>query len=262
MAIDLALEKNREIYDNADDEVWRRAVYQPAHDGWHFANIGGRKFLDFIGAEANLGPESQVLDLCCGSGAADCYLAERFGSAVTGLDINAQQIERAKQRARGLDQLRFLQADVAAWSPDRAYDLVFELDSLTLIADLHALFQACRAALRPGGRLAVAEVVAGANLTAEMRTFALAEDGAITLVSADQLGSEIEAVGFTDVDVVALDDEAVRVFTLIHHAVRQSDNWTGVPKERLEEWKLLSERYLEAFISGELGYARIVAVAP
>ena len=119
MPLDAGSDKNREIYDHADDEIWRRAVYQPVHDGWHFANIGGRGFLDFIGVDAPLGPESHVLDLCCGSGAAACYLAERFGSAVTGLDINESQIERARQRAQGMSQLNFLQADVSAWRPDR-----------------------------------------------------------------------------------------------------------------------------------------------
>lgn len=255
-------EKNREIYDHADDEVWRRLVYEPVHDGRHFANIGGRNFLDFIGTHACLGPESQVLDLCCGSGAADCYLAERFGSAVTGLDVNESQIERARRRARGMSQLRFLQADVSAWHPDRRYDLVFALDSLTLIADLPGLFATCRAALRPGGRVAVAEVVAGPGLSDGMRAFALAEDGAITLVTAEELGAVIEGAGFADVEIVSLGDEAVRAFTLIHRSAHRSENRQGVSPERIEEWKLLSERYLEAFVSGELGYTRIVATAP
>jgi trans-aconitate methyltransferase len=254
--------KNREIYDHADDEIWRRAVYQPAHEGWHFANIGGRRFLDFIGTDARLGPQSHVLDLCCGSGAAACYLAEHFSSAVTGLDINASQIERARHRAQGSSRLQFLQADVSAWRPDRRYDLVFALDSLTLIADLPGLFGSCRAALRPGGCLAVAEVVAGAGLSKEMREFALAEDGAITLVTADRLGDVIEAAGFRNVEIVALDDEAVRVFTLIHRSVQQSEDWHEVPAAKIEEWKILSERYLAAFVSGELGYVRIVATAP
>jgi SAM-dependent methyltransferase len=262
MLSDTGSDKNREIYDHADDEIWRRAVYQPVHDGWHFANIGGRKFLDFIGADACLGPESQVLDLCCGSGAAARYLAERFGSAVTGLDINESQVERARRRAQGMSQLRFLQADAGAWHPDRRYDLVFALDSLTLIADLPGLFGTCRAALRPGGRLAVAEVVASAGLSDEMRAFALAEDGAITLVTADQLGAVIEAAGFGNVEIVALGDEAVRAFTLIHQSVRQSADWHGVPVDKIQEWKLLSERYLAAFVSGELGYVRIVATTP
>jgi cyclopropane fatty-acyl-phospholipid synthase-like methyltransferase len=254
--------KNREIYDKADDEIWRRVVYEPVHDGRHFANIGGRKFLDFIGECSDLGRESEVLDLCCGSGAADCYLAERFGAGVTGLDINESQIERARQRAAGMSRLRFVQADVGAWQPDRLYDLVFALDSLTLIADLPGLFSTCRAALRPGGRLGVAEVVAGPGLSEEMRAFALAEDGAVTLVTADELAAAIEGAGFRDVETAALGDEAVRVFSIIHRSVRRAENWQGVSAERMEEWKLISERYLAAFLSGELGYVRIVATAP
>lgn len=261
MQPDIGTDKNREIYDHADDAIWQRAVYQPVHDGWHFANIGGRRFLDLIAADARLGAESHVLDLCCGSGAAACYLGEHFGNAVTGLDINASQIERARERAQGLRQLRFLQADACAWFPDRQYDLVFALDSLTLIADLPALFGTCRAALRPGGRLEVAEVVAGPGLSEEMRAFALAEDGAVTLVTADHLGEVIEATGLRDVEIVSLADEAVRAFTLIYQSVRQSDDWHDVPAEKIRDWKILSERYLAAFVSGELGYVRIAATA-
>ena len=262
MPVGAGADKNREIYDHADDEIWRRAVYQPVHDGWHFANIGGRSVLDFVGVHARLGPESEVLDLCCGSGAADRYLTQRFGSMVTGLDINACQIERATRHARGTSRLRFLQADACAWQPDRRYDLVFALDSLTLIADLPGLFATCRAALRRGGQLAIAEVVAGPGLSEEMRAFALAEDGAVNLVGPDQLADLTKAAGFTNVEVVPLGDEAVRVFTLIYRSVRRTADWHGVPREKIEEWKALSERYLEAFASGELGYVRMIATAP
>ncbi len=254
-------DKNREIYDHADDEIWRRAVYEPAHDGWHFANIGGRRFLESVGTAARLGPDSQVLDLCCGSGATACYMAERFGSAVTGLDINASQIERARLRAQDARRLAFLQADVCAWQPDRRYDLVVTMDSVTLIADVAGLFATCRAALGPGGRLAVAEVVAGAGLSKEMRDFALAEDGVVSLNTADRLGAQIEAAGFKEIEIVSLADEAVRVFTIIHRSVRQSRNWHDIPPARIEDWKNLTERYLAAYVSGELGYVQIFATA-
>jgi trans-aconitate methyltransferase len=258
---DAGCDKNREIYDHADDEIWERAVYQPVHNGWHFANIGGRSFLEFIGARGQLGRESGVLDLCCGSGAADCYLAERFDSDVTGIDINQSQIERARLRARTLERVRFLQADACAWNPDRRFDLVFSLDSLTLVADLPALLKTCRSALRAGGLLAIADVVAGKALSDEMRAFALAEDGAVALATADQLAAQLETSGFTNVEIASLREDAVHAFTLIHRSVHQSRNWP-VPAPKIEEWKLLSERYLSAFVSGQLGYARIVATAP
>jgi trans-aconitate methyltransferase len=199
--------------------------------------------------------------LCCGSGAADCYLAERFGSFVTGIDINESQIDRARTRARSTDRLRFVLADASVWNPDRLYDLVFSLDSLTLVADLPTLLKTCRSALRPGGVLAIADVVEGKDLSEEMRAFALSEDGAVALIGPTELGAAIERAGFRNVAVDDLREEAVRAFTLIHQSVHESAGWQDVPLQKIEEWRLLSERYLKAFAAGELGYARIVATA-
>lgn len=257
-----ALEKNRDIYDHSDDALWQRIVYQPVHGGWHFANIGGRFVLDRVGAQARLGPDSAVVDLCCGSGAAACYLAQTFGCSITGLDLNGSQIDRARERAGSDDRLHFEQADVAAWRPSRRYDLVFTLDSLTLIPDLPRLFANCRQALRAGGTLAIAEVVAGPHLSQEMRAFALAEDGAVNLVTADQLATIVAAAGFGQVDAVSLDDQAVDAFTRIYRSARGRAPWDESLLPRVAEWQCLSDRYLTAFTSRELGYVEITAVAP
>jgi 27-O-demethylrifamycin SV methyltransferase len=262
MDFDISIDKNRDIYDHADDSIWFRAVYNPVHDGFYFANIGGRFFLDFICQRTQISSHSEVLDICCGSGAPACYLAGRYGCAITGVDINNSQIERAKRRAQGLNGLKFYQSDACEWKSDARYDLVFALDSLTLISDLEGLFKACLAACRPGGTFAVAEVVARDQLSQDMRRFALEEDGVVRLESSARLTTLIEAAGFEDVETVNWDDEAVRVFTIIHDSVRRSQDWLDVPVEKISEWKILTERYLSAFKSGELGYVGIVAKAP
>lgn len=257
-----ALEKNRAIYDHSDDALWQRLVYQPVHAGWHFANIGGRTVLDRIGEQARLGPDSAVVDLCCGSGATACYLAQTFGCTVLGLDLNGGQIARARERAASDARLQFEEADVAAWQPSRRYDLVFTLDSLTLIPDLPRLFANCRSALRAGGSLAVAEVVAGPRLSNEMRAFALAEDGAVNLVTADELGRIIADAGFGQIEITSLDDQAIDAFTRIQRSAHDSAPWDEALMPRVEEWRLLSDKYLAAFTSNELGYSQITAVAP
>jgi hypothetical protein len=69
--------------------------------------------------------------------------------------------------------------------------------------------------------------------------------------AASRRGAVIEAaVGFRNVEIVALGDVAVGTFALIHRSVRPSADWHGAPVDRIEEWKILSERYLVAFISG------------
>ena len=41
-----------------------------------------------------------------------------------------------------------------------------------------------------------------------------------------------------------------------------SADWHGVPMDKIEERKILSVRYLVAFVSREFGYVRIIAAAP
>jgi SAM-dependent methyltransferase len=255
------LEKNRDIYDHADDRIWYRAVYEPVHNGQHFANIGGQGFLDLIAERCKVSSGNNVLDICCGSGAAACYLASSYGCSITGIDINGSQVQRARQRGHGISGLRFLEADACKWTPDRSYDVVFALDSVTLISDLEGLFRNCLTACRPGGRFALAEVVARDRLSEEMRRFALEEDGAVRLESVDRLVALVEGAGFGDTEIVDLDEKAVRAFTTIHDSVCRSADWFDVPQEKIAEWKILAKRYLSAFESGELGYVGIVAAA-
>ncbi|HLS65053.1 MAG TPA: class I SAM-dependent methyltransferase, partial [Ruania sp.] len=72
-------------------------------------------------------PPGRALDLGCGEGADAIWLAER-GWQTTGVDIAATALDRAARAAaeRGLDPdlVRWVQADLATWTPDGDYDLV------------------------------------------------------------------------------------------------------------------------------------------
>jgi len=72
-------------------------------------------------------PPGRALDLGCGEGADAIWLAER-GWQTTGVDIASTALDRAARAAaeRGLDPelVRWVQADLATWTPDGSYDLV------------------------------------------------------------------------------------------------------------------------------------------
>jgi demethylmenaquinone methyltransferase / 2-methoxy-6-polyprenyl-1,4-benzoquinol methylase len=109
-----------------------------------------------LAAEAAVRPGDRVLDACCGTG--DLALADaRAGGRVTGVDFSERMLERARRKSSEIE-----------WVRGDALALPFaagEFDATTVgfgirnLADLEAGVAELRRVLRPGGRLAVLEIV-------------------------------------------------------------------------------------------------------
>ncbi|GEK80484.1 class I SAM-dependent methyltransferase [Agrococcus baldri] len=106
----------------------------------------------------SLAPGS-ALDLGCGEGGDALWLAQQ-GWTVTGVDLSPTAIERARAAAAAAGippaSLRLEAADLAAWSPPEAYDLVSAsfLQSPVLLPREEILRRAT-GFVAPGGRLLV-----------------------------------------------------------------------------------------------------------
>jgi SAM-dependent methyltransferase len=108
-------------------------------------------------------PPRQILDLGSGTGTGTFALLERFeGTDAIALDISPEMLRRvtAKARVLGLaDRVRTVQADLdAAWPAVGPVDLVWASSSLHHMADPDRVLAEVFAALRPGGRLVLAEM--------------------------------------------------------------------------------------------------------
>jgi len=101
-------------------------------------------------------PGERAIDVGCGCGQSSLQLAERVGpaGAVLGVDIAAPMLARARARAAGRANLRFVQADAQTHRFDAPYDLVFSRFGVMFFADPAAAFANLAGALRPGGRVA------------------------------------------------------------------------------------------------------------
>jgi len=98
-------------------------------------------------------PGMRVVDLGCGTGEWTADLAERLDAAsVLGVDLSPSMLEQSAGFASA--RVRFVQGDLADWRGE-GYDLVFSNAALHWIPDHGALLGRLRAALRPGGQLAV-----------------------------------------------------------------------------------------------------------
>lgn len=123
-------------------------------------------------ALAGLAPGERVLDLGSGAGF-DCLAAAvEVGSRgrVVGVDMLPDMVRLARRHAAdaGVAIVSFVQAEIESLPfRDATFDVVVSNCVINLCADKErVLAEACRV-LRPGGRLAVADIVAVAPLPAE-----------------------------------------------------------------------------------------------
>lgn len=117
--------------------------------------------LDALLQRATVEPGQSVLDIGCGTGASVLALCARTGpqGAVEGLDIAAQMLERARQRAReaGFANARFTLADaqVHRFEP-QSFDQAVSRFGVMFFQDTAAAFANIARAMRPGARMTFA----------------------------------------------------------------------------------------------------------
>ncbi len=118
-----------------------------------FLKERGQPFLDLM-ALVEPQPGMRVVDLGCGTGRQTRQLQQHLKPReILGLDISAAMLaESASYAAEGL---RFEVGDIAGFSADRSFDLVFSNSALHWLPDHPALFARLTAALAPGGQIAV-----------------------------------------------------------------------------------------------------------
>jgi len=99
-----------------------------------------------------LSPGSEVLDIACGDGYGS-RLMQGAGHKVTGGDIDADVIEVAKGRAKGLDNISFRQLDATSLDlPDACVDAILSMETIEHVDEAAYLSELNRV-LRPGGLL-------------------------------------------------------------------------------------------------------------
>ena len=167
-------------------------------------------------AIAALKPGEVVLDLGSGAGF-DCFLAaKRVGSSgrVIGVDMTADMVSKARANAAKLDakNVEFRLGEIEHLPvADQSIDVILSNCVINLSPDKAAVFRDAYRALKPGGRLAIADVIAIAPIPEALSKEVLAVTGCIAgAANEDELTKLLQRAGFENVRIEV--NEASRSF--------------------------------------------------
>jgi len=167
-------------------------------------------------AFAELREGETVLDLGSGGGI-DCFLAaSQVGPTgrIIGVDMTAEMIHKARVNAEKVAaaNVEFRLGEIEHLPvSDRSVDVVVSNCVINLSPDKKAVFRDALRVLKPGGRLAISDIVTSGRMPEAVRNDPAAWAGCVAGAPAiEELRSHLLAAGFTDVVIEV--NEASRSF--------------------------------------------------
>lgn len=162
-------------------------------------------------AIASLREGQVVLDLGSGAGF-DCFLAARAvgpSGKVIGVDMTHDMLGKARENAKknGFTSVEFRLGEIEALPvADNSIDVIISNCVINLSPEKQRVFNEAFRVLKPGGRLAVADMVATAPLPAEIKTDWAAYTGCIAGASEiTDLQGMLQASGFEEIKIAPKD---------------------------------------------------------
>jgi len=158
-------------------------------------------------ALAKLSPGEVVLDLGSGGGIDVLLSARRVGPTgkAYGLDMTDEMLALANDNKRkaGIENAEFLKGEIEDIPlPDNSVDVVISNCVINLSADKDRVLRETFRVLKPGGRLAVSDVVTRGEVPAEIRKNVLLWIGCVAgALAEDEYRSKLHAAGFEQIDI-------------------------------------------------------------
>ncbi len=196
-------------------------------------------------ALAELKPGETVLDLGSGGGIDVLLSARRVGPTgkAYGLDMTDDMLllARENQRKAGMENVEFLKGEIEHIPlPDGSVDVIISNCVINLSGDKDQVLREAFRILKPGGRLAVSDVVVRGEVPADIRRNVELWVGCVAGAMQDSEYTEkLTAAGFHDIDI-----EPTRVYEI--EEARQFLTGQGVDVDAIAP--VVAGKFMGAFV--------------
>jgi arsenite methyltransferase len=196
-------------------------------------------------ALAQLNPGETVLDLGSGGGIDVLLSARRVGpiGKAYGLDMTDEMLALANENKRkaGAENVEFLKGEIENIPlPDNSVDVIISNCVINLSADKDRVLREAFRVLKPGGRLAVSDVVTRGEINAEVRKSVLLWVGCIAgALEENEYLAKLKAAGFEQVEV-----EPTRIYRVAD--AREFLSSAGIDVDAIAAQ--VDEKFMSAFV--------------
>src|SRR6202521_4224530 len=158
-------------------------------------------------ALAKLNPGETVLDLGSGGGIDVLLSAKRVGPTgkAYGLDMTDEMLALANQNKRkaGVENVEFLKGEIEHIPlPDNTVDVIISNCVINLSADKDQVLKEALRVLKPGGRLAVSDVVTRGEIPAAIRQSVLLWVGCVAgALEENEYRTKLASAGFEKIEI-------------------------------------------------------------
>lgn len=263
------VQDTQDYYDGPADEIYRTLWQDNVHLGtWEPGDTLQQAMArtnEIMADRAGVPEGAAVLDVGCGYGATALYLAATRDCRVVGINISEKELELARKRAAEAgrdDQATFAYGDFHDIPyPDGSFDVVWSQEAFLHGVNKQTILEECQRVLRPGGRLAISDLVARAHLSDEERARIYARLRLREMWSSEEYVAGLRAAGFV---VVEQDDWARNVaptYGSVVAGVRQQYDALAerVPREQLDNTIAALDLWVESAQAGKISQVFLVA---
>lgn len=216
--------------------------------GSGFVSTGGKDTTENFVAKLNLQEGEKVLDVGCGIGGGDFYMAKKHAVTVHGLDLSSNMISIAMERQlkvlsqgdRSAAKVVFEISDVTERQfRANSFHVIYSRDTILHIEDKGSLFSSFYSWTKPGGRLLISDYCCGEedrNLWSTTFTQYVKQRG-YQLHTVQEYGKLLEGAGYSDVEAIDVTDYLVERC-----------------EDELKRIKLIEQEFVEEFSREDYDY--------